>query len=219
MENGPYLVSGSVPLEEKVIVNNGVENEYAEGQTFPQREEYALCRCGHSKSMPFCDGTHINAHFDGAETASREPYLKEVDLIEGSDFMLSDAKKLCASARFCHKAHGDIWSLTDLSDNPERREEAIEAACDCPSGRLVAWDKKTGEAIEPAYEPSIMVIQDPDRQCYGPIWVRGGIPIESLDGSVYEIRNQVTLCRCGESVNKPFCDASHINAESSYVKK
>jgi CDGSH-type Zn-finger protein len=39
--------------------------------------------------------------------------------------------------------------------------------------------------------------------------VRGGITIESADGVPYEVRNRVTLCRCGRSDNKPFCDASH----------
>ncbi|UCF09264.1 MAG: CDGSH iron-sulfur domain-containing protein, partial [Thermoplasmata archaeon] len=45
----------------------------------------------------------------------------------------------------------------------------------------------------------------------GPIWVRGRIPIESADGHIYEIRNRVTLCRCGWSSNKPFCDSSHLD--------
>ncbi|HET8688843.1 MAG TPA: CDGSH iron-sulfur domain-containing protein [Methanosarcina sp.] len=40
--------------------------------------------------------------------------------------------------------------------------------------------------------------------------MRGGIPIESADGKQYEIRNRVTLCRCGKSRNKPFCDGSHV---------
>jgi CDGSH-type Zn-finger protein len=42
-----------------------------------------------------------------------------------------------------------------------------------------------------------------------PIWVRGGICIESADGTPYEVRNRVTLCRCGASANKPFCDGQH----------
>ena len=72
----------------------------------------------------------------------------------------------------------------------------------CPSGRLVETTP-SGEDREPAFEPSIGVIRD------GPIWVRGGIPVESADGFTYEIRNRVTLCRCGHSSNKPFCDGSH----------
>jgi CDGSH-type Zn-finger protein len=31
----------------------------------------------------------------------------------------------------------------------------------------------------------------------------------SADGKAYEVRNRVTLCRCGSSNNKPFCDGSH----------
>jgi CDGSH-type Zn-finger protein len=39
--------------------------------------------------------------------------------------------------------------------------------------------------------------------------VSGGIPIQSADGFVHEKRNRVTLCRCGQSKNKPFCDGTH----------
>ena len=45
---------------------------------------------------------------------------------------------------------------------------------------------------------------------HGPLWVRGGIPVMSADGKPYAIRNRVTLCRCGKSGNKPFCDGSRI---------
>ena len=204
------MVSGNIPIEEKMIISRGNNYHYVNGKTLPQAEKYALCRCGHSKNMPFCDGEHIHSNFDGNETASREPYIDNAVLFEGFDFVLYDYEELCAFARFCHKPEGDVWTLTDESDNPKCRDEAIEAACDCPAGRLVIWDKKTGETIEPDYEPSIVIIQDPERQCSGPIWVRGGIPIESSDGFVYEIRNRVTLCRCGKSRNKPFCDAMHV---------
>jgi hypothetical protein len=105
---------------------------------------------------------------------------------------------------------GGIWNLTRQSGNPEARDIAIEEAGNCPSGRLVVWDKKSGKALEPEFEKSIVVIEYPPRSEHGPLWVRGGIPVESSDGHVYEIRNRVTLCRCGKSHNKPFCDGSHI---------
>jgi CDGSH-type Zn-finger protein len=50
---------------------------------------------------------------------------------------------------------------------------------------------------------------NPQAGVVGPIMVRGGITIEGADGTVYEKRNRVTLCRCGKSKNKPFCDGSH----------
>ena len=74
---------------------------------------------------------------------------------------------------------------------------------------------RPGEAIEPDLEKSIVVIEYPPRGEHGPLWVRGGIPVVSADGEPYEVRNRVTLCRCGKSENKPFCDGSHIEEYSS----
>jgi len=64
--------------------------------------------------------------------------------------------------------------------------------------------------VEPVLPVSIGVVEDPDQQCSGPLWLRGGIEVVSSDGFAYEVRNRVTLCRCGESKNKPFCDGTHI---------
>jgi CDGSH-type Zn-finger protein len=43
------------------------------------------------------------------------------------------------------------------------------------------------------------------------LWVRGGIRVESEDGTPYERRNRMTLCRCGKSANMPFCNGSHAS--------
>ena len=117
MKDGPYAVSGSVPLEEKVIVYKDYENHYVGGQPLPQMETYALCRCGHSKNLPFCDGSHSKVHFDGTETASKEPYLNQAESVEDPDLMLTDVEDSCAFARFCHKKYGDVWNLTEESGN------------------------------------------------------------------------------------------------------
>ena len=74
-------------------------------------------------------------------------------------------------------------------------------------------DKKTKKTVEPVFEKSIGLIEDPAMGVDGPIWVRGGIPVESAEGKNYRIRNRVTLCRCGKSLNKPFCDSSHYPDE------
>ena len=55
----------------------------------------------------------------------------------------------------------------------------------------------------------LALIEDTAKQLRGPIWVRGGIPVVAADGQTYEIRNRMTLRRCGRSANKPFCDGSH----------
>ncbi|TGE34620.1 CDGSH iron-sulfur domain-containing protein [Desulfosporosinus sp. Sb-LF] len=209
LKNGPYIISGDIPLSEKIIVSKGKENEYKDGRELPQAQGYALCRCGKSKNPPFCDGSHEKAGFDGTEDASTAMYSDRAEKIEGPNLDLMDDNR-CAFARFCHRKEGNVWELTEGSDNPNYREEAIKAASDCPAGRLVAMDKN-GEAIEPEYDPSIEILQDPEKGASGPIFVKGNIPIESSDGSTYEVRNRVTLCRCGESRNKPYCDATHVS--------
>ena len=81
---------------------------------------------------------------------------------------------------------------------------------------FVRQEVAAGRAIIPAninhpeLEPTIGLVQDPQMGVSGPIWVKGGIQVESADGRAYEVRNRVTLCRCGKSKNKPFCDGSHI---------
>jgi CDGSH-type Zn-finger protein len=57
----------------------------------------------------------------------------------------------------------------------------------------------------------INLVEDPQNKVSGPIGFRGGIPVESSDGTTSEVRNRQTLCRCGKSQNKPFCDGSHID--------
>jgi CDGSH-type Zn-finger protein len=50
--NGPYIVQGDVELQE------------ADGTPIPvERSTLALCRCGGSKTKPFCDGTHAKIGF------------------------------------------------------------------------------------------------------------------------------------------------------------
>ena len=209
--NGPYIVSGGVPLIQAEICNDaeGYCHTWRVTKQYPVEETYALCRCGNSQNKPFCDGTHGRVSFNGTETAGDEPYLRHPRIIRGPELELLDYENLCVHARFCMRA-GGIWDLTEQSDNKEARDTAIEESCNCPSGRLVLKDRKNGKTIEPALEKSIVVIEYPPRGEHGPLWVRGGIPVISADGKPYKVRNRLTLCRCGRSDNKPFCDGSHV---------
>lgn len=210
---GPYVVSGGVPLSVQTIVSNGSGESigWEEGPEFQVPDQYALCRCGCSANRPFCDGTHARIGFRGTETATSAPYLEQAQLQEGPLVSLTDAPPLCGFARFCDVA-GQVWNLVELA---ERRaaEQAVREAELCPSGRLVAWNSRTRQRFEPRLDPSIGVVQDPGAGVSGPLWVRGGIPVVAADGSEYEVRNRVTLCRCGQSRNKPFCDGAHAAIE------
>ncbi|WP_157206054.1 CDGSH iron-sulfur domain-containing protein [Methanosarcina vacuolata] len=212
-KNGPYMVTGRVPLMTWEICKDEDTERliWREVKKYPIRNRYALCRCGQSGNKPFCDGTHSKIHFDGTESGDFAPF-SETNVITGSLLTLIDNKHLCVHAGFCTQA-GKIWNLVQQPENSEARDIAIEEASNCPSGRLVIIDNATGKTIDPELEKSIVVVEGLHQGEHGPLWVRGGIPIKYADGKQYEIRNRVTLCRCGKSRNKPFCDGSHAEIE------
>ncbi|ULH14836.1 (4Fe-4S)-binding protein [Deinococcus sp. KNUC1210] len=41
----------------------------------------------------------------------------------------------------------------------------------------------------------------------GPLGIRGDLRIQTPDGEQHEVR--ATLCRCGQSSHKPYCDGTH----------
>ncbi len=209
-KNGPYLVTGSVPLSKQTIGTDaeGGSETWTESDAHPVQASYALCRCGRSNSKPFCDGTHTKIGFDGEETASREPYRAQAKIQDGPGMQLLDAEALCAFARFCDP-NGKVWNQVNQTQNADVRSTFIRQVGNCASGRLVARDRASQEDVEPQLPVSIGLVEDPAQACSGPLWLRGGIAVSAADGFRYEVRNRVTLCRCGQSKNKPFCDGTH----------
>ncbi len=60
-ENGPLVIQGTV----KITDHQGNEYPLPVG-----KENVALCRCGQSRTKPFCDGSHRQCGFQAAELAS-----------------------------------------------------------------------------------------------------------------------------------------------------
>ena len=218
-KNGPYLVYGAPKIhDQKIVVDaEGVSIIYEDGEIHAvESEPVALCRCGESKNAPFCDGSHIKVGFEGAETASFEPILKNAVAIEGPNLTLMDNENYCSFARFCD-AHGRVWNLVQVG-RPDTDKMAIADACNCPAGRLIILDEQ-GRPFEHKYEPSIGVLEDGGLKISGPLWVKGGIRVESESGKSYEVRNRQTLCRCGKSGNKPFCNGAHASIKFKAKRK
>jgi uncharacterized Fe-S cluster protein YjdI/CDGSH-type Zn-finger protein len=75
----------------------------------------------------------------------------------------------------------------------------------CPSGAL-QYRRLDGGAQEADRESTTVT---PIKN--GPLLVRGPLEVTREDGSV-ETLPRATLCRCGLSLHKPFCDNEHIAA-------
>lgn len=208
-KDGPYVVRGGVPVQRQTIVTDekGESVAWRAGEHLGSRPTCTLCRCGASDTKPFCDGSHTTIAFDGTETASHADYEDAADVIEGPRVDLRDQVELCADARFC-AAKGKEWRRV-LLDDDESKAVVIEESNLCPSGRYTAVEHD-GTVHEPELEPAIGPVEDPKAGVSGPLWVQGGIPVTGADGAPYQVRNRVTLCRCGKSANKPFCDGTHI---------
>lgn len=208
-KDGPFEVSGKIPLDKQVIKTDdqGYPLSYEKIKQYKTDEKYYLCRCGNSKNKPFCDGSHITG-FDGKENAGHSKYLERAEKKEGENLILYDDNSLCSGAGFCYGKEGNAWFLSGSKDKV-KNDLAIKQCCNCSSGRLTVFDKKTKLFIEPKFKPNISILFEPWKDVGSSIWVKGNIPIISENNEQFETRNRVTLCRCGRSANKPFCDSTH----------
>jgi len=91
------------------------------------------------------------------------------------------------------------WVLPDRSSADELAS-VIER---CPSGAL-QYKRLDGAPDESAPEPPHVT---PIRN--GPLLIRGRVEVHREDGTL-EVLPRASLCRCGQSANKPFCDNTHL---------
>jgi CDGSH-type Zn-finger protein len=204
--NGPFRVTGSVPLRREEIVRSpdGHSVEWRVTDEFPLQHEYLLCRCGRSENKPFCDDSHLlEPPFDGTETADPTPTAERRRELRTQQLVVGDDGPLCSSIGFCVSRTGDVWGLLLRARDPEIRSRIIRMIQHCPSGRLTYSLPPDSKDVEQELEPSISAVGD------GPLWVKGRVEVIGADGVRWEVRNRDTICRCGASKNKPFCDGRH----------
>ncbi len=203
--NGPYLVSGGIPLVLKtpVVSTQGEPLTWEKERVLSADASYALCRCGLSGNKPFCDGTHRQEGFDGTETAPTGPAADREARYKGTGIVVNDDRSLCVHAGFCGNQITNVWKMIEDTDDPSVRDRVRSMVEQCPSGALSYSLGPEAEAVEPDMPREVAVTPD------GPLWISGGVPLERSDGQPFETRNRVTLCRCGASKNKPLCDGTH----------
>ena len=191
--NGPLRVHGLPRLSN------------SKGAVLSTKEVTALCRCGGSKNKPYCDGTHRTNGFASAKLDGRR--ADRVDSYAGKRITIHDNRSVCAHSGRCTDGlpktfRYGVEPFIDPDADPVER--VIEAVNKCPSGALsysIEADAAASIGDALASEPAIVVTP-------GPYAVMGKFGIdESLNRGASPQR--VTLCRCGGSKNKPFCDGTH----------
>ena len=163
----------------------------------------ALCRCGGSNNKPFCDGTHGKNGFTD-EKLTDGSLNKRTDYV-GKKITIHDNRGVCAHAGSCTDNLAAVFSLDKepwIDPDGATVDEIIETIKACPSGAL-SYTVESIEHRDQDREPMVTVIKN------GPYAITGGI--ELLEQTVGEgaSSEHYTLCRCGGSNNKPFCDGTH----------
>lgn len=174
------------------------------GREIPCGERAHLCRCGVSKRMPLCDGSHVEIGFSGRRETDRSDDRRRSYV--GERITIHDNRCVCSHARFCVKELPEVFDLDrrpwvdpDAAE-PERIIEVIEK---CPSGAL-SYSIDGIEHRDLEREPAVLIAKD------GPYCVVGGIEVVGEEPRGEKVsREHCTCCRCGTSRNKPFCDGSH----------
>ncbi len=194
MESAPFIVKGLKNLFD--ADGNAIEME---------KDVIALCRCGESKNKPFCDGTHREIGFTGANEATEARPTRES---EGKDLTVVDNPNVCCHAGECVSGAEDVffsWEGDVRVSTPDgaSAQQVIDTIRKCPSGSLAY--KLKGELQDQFFSTAeIQILKD------GPIAVRGGIVLNH--DAQPATTSHYTLCRCGHSKNKPFCDGAHSDA-------
>lgn len=178
----------------------------ANGNACQAKRAVALCRCGGSKSKPLCDGTHGTIGFsdrrasDGAKD-HRKDYI-------GKRITIHDNRALCAHVGHCTEGLPAVFR-----ESVQPWIEADAAAVDdivatirkCPSGAL-SYSIDGVEQRDRDGPPAVEALRD------GPYAVSGGVELLGVSFGEGASTEHYTLCRCGASKNKPFCDGSHWDA-------
>jgi CDGSH-type Zn-finger protein len=166
----------------------------------------ALCRCGASNDKPFCDGAHLKIGFTGAKSPDR--VKSEVDEYKGKNITITMNDSICAHNGACINNLPEVFLKEEPWVNPDGADvrKIMELIDSCPSGAL---SYKIGDKCYTGgeREPAIKIVKD------GPLAIVGGIELVDGEGSKPECIEHYTLCRCGVSKNKPFCDGSHHDIE------
>jgi len=190
--NGPLHVTGAIRLDN------------SRGEVVVTEAQFWLCRCGGSGNKPFCDGTHKRNGFSSARQS--DPAKRATVDYAGKHLTIHDNRSICAHAGHCTDRSPAVFSMSAepwIDADADAAEKTAATIRMCPSGAL-AYSIDGVRHEHSGRTPAIRISKD------GPYEVVGG---PQLQGDATPVSSEhYTLCRCGQSKNKPFCDGTHWSA-------
>lgn len=209
LPDGPYYLIND--MQPKVVYN--LQN--FKGEPLSTTVGTALCRCGGSKNKPFCDGTHNVIRFSSANKTLENDDIKKIVIKDkrrdypGKDITVHDNRKICSHAAECVNNLSSVFKLGSrpwINPDASKMNDIIDVVRRCPSGALsYSIDGVEYRDPEEQRNPTVTVLKN------GPYHITGGIELigENIQFGEGASKEHYTLCRCGASENKPFCDGAH----------
>ncbi len=138
----------------------------------------------------------------------RNALAEKVHLYRGNAIDVTWNKTRCIHVGTCIRGLPRVfdpgsrpWVICDNS-TADKVAAVVEQ---CPSGALQYTRKDGGSAEVPDTENALLVSKD------GPLFLRGQLELLGPDGRVTQ-ETRLTLCRCGASSHRPYCDNSHMRS-------
>jgi CDGSH-type Zn-finger protein/uncharacterized Fe-S cluster protein YjdI len=125
-----------------------------------------------------------------------------IETVRGAQVTVTFDGARCIHARHCVLDRPDVFVPNVQGEwiHPDRATpaELLELAHNCPSG-AIACHGTDGAVLEVAPKVNTVRVRE-----NGPLAFRAPL---TVDGRA--VGQRATLCRCGASTHKPFCDGSH----------
>jgi CDGSH-type Zn-finger protein len=204
LPNGPYLLIND---NEPTIIEN-LQN--SKGEPLSTIRGVSLCRCGASNNKPFCDGRHGKIGFSGdnKDNTGEQTIKDKRKNYVGEEITIHDNRKICSHAAECVNHLQSVFNLNArpwIRPDAAKKEEIINTIRKCPSGALSYSINGVEYKDQNERKPLVTVSKD------GPYLITGGIDLigDNIQFAEGFSKEHYTLCRCGASNNKPFCDGMH----------
>lgn len=191
--NGPYTING--PIEVKT----------SKGDSLPVDSVVYFCRCGKSQNKPFCDSTHVSYGFTSNKLEGRLP--DKIHEYVGKEITIYDNRGVCSHNGNCTTKLPKVFFLGKEPWIDPEGAEAQEIATvirTCPSGAL-SYKLNGTKYINWEMDQEINISKN------GPLEICGAVEYIGEQKEKPQTMDHYTLCRCGGSKNKPFCDGTHWN--------
>ena len=201
LDNGPMRLSVNSDEDSHSDVLFDARNK-----SIKIKKNSIICRCGKSKQQPFCDGVHRMCGFKSDNILEEEI----IQRYEGKDINIVFNRSICAGAGTCVRNFPTIYkNASEDWINPDGAsiDEVKKSVKQCPSGALHYELAGEDEIVD--YDGyKVSVIKN------GPLNVIGKVSLHVDKWATNATPQKYSLCRCGASENKPFCDYTHASLKA-----